>query len=154
MLEPSEAADVYSQLSKLAIAHGLDWLIADVEVQIALGKQETKDMQVSETVASSQPNSSPQRRGRKASFVVIQRLTEREKLCLLIEALEAASVGLSLGILDTYQTIGEVTHGLRAIGFAPDVDGGRVTLVTPDIIERKESILRLGTLLGELKESV
>jgi hypothetical protein len=154
MLEPSEAAAVYSELSKLALAHRLDWLIADVEVQIALGKQGTKDMQVSETVVSSHPNSSPRRTGRKASFVVIQPLTENEKLCLLIEALEAASVGLSLGILDTYQTIGEVIHGLQAIGFAPDVDGGRVTSVTPEILGRKQSILRLGTLLRELKESV
>jgi hypothetical protein len=154
MLEPSEAAAVYGELSKLAQTHGLDWLIADVEVQIALGKQGTKDMQVSETVASSHPESSPQRRGRKASFVVIEPLTEREKLCLLIEALEAASVGLSLGILETYETIGENIHGLQAIGFAPDVDGGRVTSVTPEILRRKESILRLGTLLRELRESV
>jgi hypothetical protein len=154
MLEPTEATAAYAELSKLALAHGLDWLIADVEVQIALGKQGTTDMKVTETVISSRKNSSPQRRGRKASFVVIQPFTEREKLRLLIEALEATSVGLSLGILETYGTIRQFIHGLQAIGFAPDVDGAQVTSVGPKILENKESILRLGTLLRELKESV
>ncbi len=131
MLEPREAEDVYAELSKLVRAQGLDWLIADVY-----------------------PDTFPQRRGRKAAFVVTRPFTEREKLSLLIEALEAASVGLSLGILNTYETIGEVVHGLKAIGFAPDAERGGVVSVTPDILGKKDNVLRLEILLRELKDSV
>jgi len=154
MLEPAEATAAYAELSKLALNHGLAWLIADVEVQIALGKQATTNMKVTETVPHSDVDSSPERRGRKASFVLIQPFTEREKLCLLIEALEATSVGLSLGILETYDTIRKSMPGLQAIGFAPDVDDARITSLTPQILENKETILRLEKLLRDLKESV
>lgn len=154
MFEPAEATATYTELSKFAVTHGLAWLIVDVEVQIALGKQATTNMKVTETLPHSRTDSSPERRGRKASFVLIQPFTEREKLCLLIEALEATSVGLSLGILETYDTIRKAIPGLQAIGFAPDADGARVTSLTPKILENKETILRLGKLLRDLKESV
>lgn len=154
MLEPQEAADVYSELSKLARAQGLNWLLADVEGQIALGKQGTRDIEVTETALTLYPDTFPQRRGRKASFVVTQPLTEREKLLLLVEALEAVSVGLSLGVLNTYETISEVRHDLQAIGFAPDAESAPVMSVTTEILERKDTVLRLGSLFRELKDSV
>jgi hypothetical protein len=154
MLEEREAADVFGELSKLALTHGLNWLIGDVEGQIALGKQATQDIEVRDTILSVDFDKSSQRRTRKASFVVTQPFSDREKLLLLIEALEAASVGLSLGIMNTYETIGDVIHDLKAVGFAPDVVRAEVLAVTPEILRTKESVLRLETLLRELKDSV
>jgi hypothetical protein len=154
MLVEGEAADVYGQLSGIARAHGLEWLIIDVESQIALGKQATRDIEVRDTFLTVDSHSSPQLRRHKASFVVTQPLTERERLFLLIEALEAASVGLSLGILNTYETLGAVNHGLQAIGFAPDAERARIAIVSSEILERKDTVVRLAILLKELKDSV
>lgn len=154
MLEPREATEVYRKLSEIARAEGLDWLIGDVERQIALGKEGTKDIQVESTPRGLYADHLPKRKGRPAKFIVTQPFTEREKLHLLIEALEAASVGLSLGILNSYEIIGEGLGGVQAIGFAPDTEGSEVMFVRPDILKRKDSVLRLEQLLRELKEVV
>lgn len=154
MLEPREAAEVYRKLSEIARTEGLDWLINDVERQIALGKEGTKDIQVESTPRGVQADHLTKRKGRPAKFIVTQPFTEHEKLHLLIEALEAASVGLSLGILTSYEIIGEGLRGVQTIGFAPDTEGSEVMFVGPDILGRKESVLRLDQVLRELKEVV
>jgi hypothetical protein len=154
MLEEQEAVGVFSELSRLALSHGLNWLITDVQGQIALGKQATQDIEVKDVIVSVDFGTSPQRRAHKASFVVTQPFTEREKLLLLIEALEAASVGLPLGILNTYETIRAGVHDLKGVGFAADVVRAEVLSVTLEALRTKESVLRLEALLRELKDSV
>ena len=154
MLEPREASEVYHRLSEIARAHKLDWLLEDVERQIALGKEGTKDIQVESTLRSVPTDPLPKRKGRLAKFIVTQPFTEHEKLHLLIEALEAVSVGLSLGILNSYEILGETLRGVQTIGFAPDTEGSEITLIEPDIPRRKDSVTRLEQLLKELKEEV
>ncbi len=154
MLEPRAASKVYSELSEIIRLEGLDWLIVDVERQIALGKAGTKDIQVESTRQGLHSDYFPKRKGRPAKFIVTQPFTEREKLHLLIEALEAASVGLSLGILNSYEIINEGLRDEKTIGFAPDTEGSDVMFVKPDILSRKDSVLRLEQLLRELKEVV
>ena len=53
MLEPKEARKVYESLSKILTDEGLEWLLQDVQRQIALGKQMTKEIQVESTVGVS-----------------------------------------------------------------------------------------------------
>ncbi len=154
MLEPREAEEVYRELSGIIRGVGLGWLIADVERQISLGKQGTTDIQVEATLSIPHSEYPPKRKGRKAAFIVTQPLTERERLHLLIEALEAASVGLSLGIVSCYETIGEGFQALQSIGFAPDTERSEVLQLRPEVLMRKESALRLNKLLRELKEAV
>ena len=154
MLELREAEEVYSQLSDIVREVGLDWLIADVKHQISLGKQGTKEIQVEATLRSPHAEYLPKRKGRKAAFIVTQPLTERERLHLLIEALEAASVGLSLGIVNCYETIGGGIQDLQSLGFAADTERSEVMHVTPEILMRKESVLQFQILLRELKEAV
>ena len=154
MLEPREAAEVYHKLSEIVRAQELHWLIDDVERQIALGKEGTKDIQVESTSRGVPADHLPKRKGRPAKFIVTQPFDEREQLHLLIEALEAVSVGLSLGILNSYEIIGETLSGVQTIGFAPDTEGSKITLVEPDIKGRKGTVLRLEQLLRELKEVV
>jgi hypothetical protein len=154
MLEPREAEEVYRHLSDIVRDVGLDWLIADVKHQISLGKQVTKEIQVEATLRSPHAEHLPKRKGRKTAFIVTQPLTERERLHLLIEALEAASVGLSLGIMNCYKTIGGGIQDLQSLGFAADTERSEVMHVPPEIIMRKESVLQFQILLRELKEAV
>jgi hypothetical protein len=154
MLDLKEAEEVFRELSDIVREVGLDWLITDVRRQISLGKQGTRDIQVEATLRSPHAEYLPKRKGRKAEFIVTQPLTERERLHLLIEALEAASVGLSLGIVNCYETIGGGIQDLQSLGFAADTEGSEVVHVTHDILMRKESVVKLQILLRELKEAV
>jgi hypothetical protein len=154
MLDSKQAQKVYHQLSGIIRKVGLDWLIADVTHQISLGKQGTKDIQVESTFRSPQGDHLPKRKGRKAAFIVTQPLTENEKLLLLIEALEAATVGLSLGIVNCYQIIGQNNNKIKSFGFATDTEQSELMHVDSEILNRKENVLQLQELIKELKEAV
>jgi len=95
-----------------------------------------------------------QKKGRPAKFIITQPYSEREKLILLVEAIEAASVGLSRGLLNAYEVIGEHLHSLDALGFAPDTEESELRYVKRDFLNKKEAVLRLDKLLHELKEAI
>jgi hypothetical protein len=154
MLDPKEAEKVYNQLSDIISKAGLDWLIADVRHQISMGKQVTKDIQVESTLDSLLGNYHPKRKGRKAAFIVTQPLTENERLLLLIEALEAATVGLSLGIVSCYEIIGKDNNKIKSLGFAPDTEVNELIHIDSEVLKRKKAVLQLKGLLKELKETV
>lgn len=154
MLEPKEASDAYRELSQIATGEGLQWLLEDVERQIALGKQATKHIQVESTVRGPDADYLPKKKGRPARFIVTGPYSEREKLLLLIEALEAASVGLSRGLLNTYEIIRQDLQDLDALGFAPDTEGSDIMYVKSDFLRKKPDVMRLGELLQELREAV
>jgi hypothetical protein len=154
MLDTKEAEKVYNQLSDIIRKAGLDWLIADVTHQISMGKQGAKDIQVETTLRSPQGDYLPKRKGRKAAFIVTQPLTENEKLLLLIEALEAATVGLSLGIVNCYEIIGEDNNTIQSFGFAADTEVNESMHVDSEILKRKKDVVQLQDFLKELKEVV
>jgi hypothetical protein len=154
MLEPKEARKVYESLSKILTDEGLEWLLQDVQRQIALGKQSTKEIQVESTVGASTAGHHTKKKGRPAKFIVTQPYSEREKLILLVEAIEAASVGLSRGILNTYEVIGEHLHNLDALGFAYDTEESELRYVKRDFLDKKKAVFRLDELLHELKEAI
>lgn len=154
MIDPKQAEEIYNQLSDIIRKVGLDWLIADVTHQISLGKQGTEDIQVEPTLRGSQGEYLPKRKGRKAAFIVTQPLTENEELLLLIEALEAATVGLSLGIVNCYEIIGKNNSKIQTFGFATDTEGSEIIHVDSEILKRKKDVLQLQNLLKELKEAV
>ena len=154
MLESKQAKKVYDQLSAIIKKVGLDWLIADVAHQISLGKQDTQNIQVESTQRGPQGESVPKRKGRKAAFVVTQPLTENEKLLLLIEALEAATIGLSLGLVNCYEIIGQDNNNIKSFGFATDTVQAEITHVNSEILDRKDKVLQLNKLLKELREVI
>jgi len=158
MLESKEAKEVYSSLSQIVSGEGLEWLLHDVRRQIELGKQSTKEIQVKSTVqgydADYHADYPPKRKGRPAKFVITQPYSEQEKLHLLIEAIEATSVGLSQGLLNAYEIIGGHLKNLDALGFAPDTEESEVKYVKRDLLEKKAAVFRLSELLLELKEAI
>jgi len=154
MLEPKEAKEVYLLLSQIVSGEGLEWLLYDVKRQIALGKQSTKEIQVKSKVQEYDAEHLPKRRGRPAKFVITQPYSEQEKLHLLIEAIEATSVGLSQGLLNAYEIIGGHLKNLNALGFAPDTEESEVKYVKRDFLKKKAAVFRLSELLRELKEAI
>lgn len=154
MLEPKEAKEVYRSLSQIVSGEGLEWLLHDVRRQIALGKQSTKEIQVKSTVQGYDADYAPKRKGRPAKFVITQPYSEQEKLHLLIEAIEATSVGLSRGLLNAYEIIGGHLKNLDALGFAPDTEESEVKYVKRDLLEKRAAVFRLSELLRELKEAI
>ena len=154
MLEPKEAQEVFRSLSQIASQEGLDWLLHDVQRQIDLGKQSTKEIQVESTVKGYEAGYLPKKKGHPAKFIVTQPYSEQEKLHLLIEAIEAASIGLSRGIFDTFETIGWHLKSLDVLGFAPDTEESERIYVKRDLLEKKQAVVRLSELLQELKEAI
>ncbi len=154
MLEQKEAQALYHRLSQIVSGEGLDWLLRDVERQIALGTETTKKIKLEGKTQGYDLEHHPKRKGPPAKFIVTQPYSDREKLHILIEAVEATSVGLSLGMLDVYETIGEQLQNLDALGFAPDTGESQIKYVKRDLLEKKQAILRLSELLGELKEAI
>jgi hypothetical protein len=102
MLEPQEALQVYKELSGIARQVGLQWLLDDVERQIALGKEFPKEIQFEFNVQGHDAEFLSKRKGRSAKFIVTQPFSGREQLLLLIEAIEAASIGLTRGLVNPY----------------------------------------------------
>jgi hypothetical protein len=154
MLEHKDVLRVHEELSRIARQSGLQWLLDDVARQIALGKESTKDIKVKSTVQGNYADFTPRRKGRPAKFVVTQSFSEREQLLLLIEAIEAASVGLSLGLSNAYSIIDEACQNYCALGFAPDTEGAEVRYVKSDVLLDKPAVEKLQRLLQELKEAV
>ncbi len=154
MLESKEAKEVYSSLSQIVSGEGLEWLLHDVRRQIELGKQSTKEIQVKSAVQGYDADYPPKRKGRPAKFVITQPYSEQEKLHLLIEAIEATSVGLSRGLLNAYEIIGGYLKNLDALGFAPDTEESEVKYVKRDLLEKRAAVFRLSELLLELKEAI
>lgn len=156
MLEEKETQYLYRDLSQLISKEGLDWLLQDVEREIALGSEKTEKIKFEIMAQESDLDYHPKKKkkGPPAKFIVTQPYSDREKLHILLEAIEAISVGLSLGMLDVYETIGEQLQNLDALAFAPDIPESQIKYVKRDFLSKKQAIFQLRDLLGELKEAI
>jgi hypothetical protein len=153
-----EADTLYDSLVAELRERGLNWIVAQIEEQIAVGKLTTEKLPVTETEIYlpnddlfDTPASRPQRRRSKATFVVSRPFTEHEKLSLLIHAIR-------IGIAELNSIAAEVTefidHDLEgaALEFQPEVESEEGFTIDRSISERaKSDSVRLLRLLDELE---
>jgi hypothetical protein len=153
-LSPNEAQEAYVLLAEIALKSGLRWLIDDVESQIYSGKQITKKIQIEITDYHPDKYSSEKRKGRTAGFIVSEPYNENEKLHLLVDAIEAASCGLSNAVLMTFDFLEHKIRNLTSLEFTPDIKIGKGFKVERDFIYQKEKIEHLSKLLNELRKAI
>ena len=154
-LTPSEAAAAYQVLSTIASDAGLEWLVKDVASEISLGKQSLKKIKTESTQHLSTDDYPPQRLGKPAVFVISSEYSESEKLKLLVEAIEAASLGTTFALAQVLNCLSTSDQQAPAqVVFAPDGESREMFSADKNIFEQKESAMLLQDLLKELKEAI
>jgi len=154
-LTPIEAKEVYDELSKIAMSAGLEWLVKDVSAEISLGVQHLQKIKTETTAYSEENRYSPIRKGKPATFVVIKEFSDNDKLRLLVEAIEAASSGLTLAVERMFHCFSSApTHAISEIAFAPDIEKGKILSIEKHILTKLDAARQLDSLLRELKEEI
>lgn len=154
-LTPNEARKVYDELALIASEAGLTWLVADVSVEISLGKQSVQKIKTETTQYAEGKEYAPKRKGQPASFVITAAYSENEQLRLLVEALEAASAGTTIAIAHVFdRVLRSKAQTIEKMSFVPDGERRETLTVDRSIFERKENAIKLLLLLRELKEAI
>lgn len=150
---------LYNEFVQLLREHHFDWVVAEVEGQLRLGKTAEERIVVSEEFALETSPQAPARRarGRPARTRFLKRVdyTARERLLLIIEAVEHAvlDVGeIGLHLLESFQKLGMQAG---AISFVPDVERGEAKpFPASNLKEQQPAIQELRSLLNRLKTEV
>ncbi len=150
---------LYDEFVRLLREHHFDWVVAEVEEQLRLGKTAEERIEVSEGLAleSSPGADAPPARGRPARTRFLKRVdyTARERLLLIIGAVEHAvlDVGeIGSHLLEAFRKLG--VQG-RPVSFVPDVEGGEAKpFPASELAQRKPAMAELRSLLNKLKTEV
>jgi hypothetical protein len=153
-LNPNEAQMVYGFLVNKAKEYKLGWVVDDVERQISLGKEVPKKFQTE--ISNYLPDDlySKKRKGKTESFIVGEPYSEKEKLYILIDAIEATTCGLSRAVLQTIEFLKSKLKDLDSLEFIPDIEHGRGLLISKEFIYKTQQVEQLFGLLKELKEVI
>jgi len=151
-LTPSEAITAYNELSRIAASEGLAWLVEDVERAIAMGRQ---SLQKIKPEAVTEERYVAKRAGPPADFVVVQQYSEQEKLRLLVDAIEAASCGLSFAVAEIFGNLSSgQSQPMSSLAFAADAEQGKIFPIDRSFLNQRELAERLHKLLQELKDEI
>ena len=158
-LSDEDARQVYDTLAKSARDIRLDWIVDQVEEQIALGSVDVKSLAVSERdlffdegeIFTATPQS---RKRTKGTFAVSRPYSSQEKLELLIESLLIGVVELNQ-VEDELVTFAVSELESSTIEFAPEAEvKSTFRLDTSGHSFRRSASEKLTRLLNELKEEI
>jgi hypothetical protein len=151
--------ELFHALSGTLREKGMVWVIDQVNEQIRLGKTESKEIAPDEDYRqTSLPDfvPRPRTRGRarkKEEFLVTTEYTSKEKLLLLIDAIEQAVVNTSTMVHETL----EFTHKefkIDSVSFYSVEDQREKTFSQAEFTGEDGPILRLERLLAELRTQI
>lgn len=160
-----EANNAYEVLVLAARSSGLDWIVREVEEEVALGRVELRSLPVQDLKYSPPeelfandkvfPDGPPKTKRRsRATFNVSRPLTPQERLLLLTDSLEAGVVELN-GLADTVLHFIADELGQERLVFAPEADvKPAVELSVQELRARREATSRLSLLLSELERDI
>jgi hypothetical protein len=154
-ISPDDALRMYSAIVVRARELKFDWIVAQVEEQISLGRVAPKSLTVRghdlfDEAFESGPNRSKRR---KATFLVSQPYSEEEKLNLLLEGLTVGIVELNL-IYDEVVTFATLEIKSSSVVFEPETESREGFALEPRLSLEREPSERLARLLGELKREI
>ena len=159
-LTPIEAKTVYEDLSKIAISAGLKWLVDDVSVEISLGQQRLQKLKTETTQFGIDDDIISKRKGKPATFVIIDEYSENDKLRLLVAAIESVSSGSTTAVVKVIKGLSNsVGENFLQIAFAPDTEQldikqEREIISIESALRLSGNAQRLQDLLQELKEAI
>jgi hypothetical protein len=151
--------ELNSSLSSVLREKEMVWVIDQVNEQISLGKTESKEIVSDEDYRQNTlPEFVPKRRTsgrgrRKEEFLVTTEYTPKEKLLLLIDAIEQAVVNTSTMVHDTlYFTHREFK--IESISFYSVENQREKTFSRADFGVEDSPTIRLKNLLAELRTHI
>lgn len=118
----ADAGEYYRRLEDILGATGFNWVIAQAQEQIAQGRAVTKQVQAPEVSESFEAEgfSSRARRRRRTSLVTTEPYNDRERLHILLDAIEAALVQR----VDFETSILLSLEAIQRVEFVPDDTSG------------------------------
>lgn len=156
-MSDSEALRFYEAISARARELQLDWIVNQVEEQIALGSVTQKSLSVDERELFSAepeilPARPPRRKRTRATFLVSRPYTAQERLELLVD-------GLLIGVVQVNQILGAVGDFAASeidslVEFAPEAEVKSVMRLDARDDRVAEASERLAALLNELKREI
>jgi len=152
-----EMEQCYSSLTDLSKRYGLNWVIEQVESQIALGKIGSGKIRAREVPLANGLMEDVQRqsRGRPTQFTVSEQFTPAEKLKILIEALRHAVKGVWQIAWTVSNYLTDNIDGLHEVRFEPEgISKEGLVLDRLDIQSREAAVNRLDALIHEIEEAI
>jgi hypothetical protein len=138
-VEPDRANEVYKALSAALHEAKLDWVVGQVNDEIAFGKPVVRRPEKRE-------------RGTRDDFSATEEYTHEERVLSLLEGIEQAVVeiaGMEKAIFDALPHLG------ADITFAPELPGGREHRFGRAEVEyRADRRTRLSTLIAEIRAEI
>lgn len=156
-LSYDEINHAYNVLTQAATRHGLNWVVGQVEAQIALGKIKTSKIRASEVPQKDTPDelAIQMKRGRPSKFVVSEQYPPEERLRILIEALRHAVRGVWEEAVAVHDFMHRNIGNLGSIKFMPeDISKEAFTIDKHELLQRNDSVIRFSELLAELEGEI
>lgn len=147
----------YSTLADAARKHELDWVVDQVESQIALGKITIGKVRAKEVPLRNTPEDEAARmaKGRPTKFTLSEEYSAEEKLKILIEAVRHAVRGVWEVAAVVSTSLSENISALDAVQFMPEgISKESFRLDVDNIEARRRSVVALDALLHELEEAI
>jgi len=150
-----EAEAAYERLVNAATQAGLSWLIDDVRMEIALRMQ-----------MEPKPNGPENEEGQSVSQQSVppdvppdsaepaHHFSPRERLRVLVDALEAVSAGLTLSAQDVFRCLGEAETSSKSIVFEAETGGAEGYSMQAPKQEVLSSARKLADAFRCLKEAI
>lgn len=158
-LTEREATEAYEALASALRDSELEWILSQVEEQIALGKVGLKRVSVSERELFNSDEDlllfeAPKRRKVPATFAVSHDYTAQERLAILVESTR-------IGVIETDQIADNIEEfaandiGVPVVAFAPEGEVKPAFRLDPvERSDRRVNMRRLSGLLDELQAEV
>jgi hypothetical protein len=162
MISDSEALTIYNELRGVLAETGFSWVLDEVDGEVRLGKTEAKRIRISERDAPSDFLLRTETRyGKPTTFTGSVEYTAHERLGLLIDALEHASVDVAelheaaVHILTQASSAGHAERSITEILFIDPITGESRESSTPETRQRLSAAsARLRPLLQELRREL
>lgn len=143
----------FERLTKTMKSAGLEWALAQVQEEIRFGRRATKRVKATTDAPSAVSTSPSESRARRktVSFAATRPLTPKERLAVLINAVDqviVATYEMELAVRDRVQ---RVTRRAETIHLVHEgVDNEDITINEPTEV-RERHVTRLRQLLSELR---
>jgi hypothetical protein len=157
-LSDSESLRFYRTISARAREVGLDWIVDQVEEQLALGNVALRSLSVREPdLFSAEPEifavKSRRRKSTRATFLVSRPYTAQEQLELLVDSLLIGVVQLNQ-IADKVISFVASELDSTSIEFAPEAEVKPILRLETESARVAEASEKLESLLNELKREI
>ncbi len=156
-LSAGEIDAAYSALAQAAKQYGLEWVVEQVESQIALGRIRTGKVRAKEVPLRGTNDDEVERmsKGRPLKFTLSDNYSTQEKLEILIQALEHAVYGVWLTASAVSTFMKDNIPNLTVVEFLPEgISKKPFTVVDLEIRTKQQAVEHFQAFVRELKEAI